>query len=405
MTPTCTEPADEPKKDRLVFDDAMPGLALRIAAGGAKSFLAQYTIAGRKRRVPIGRWGAIRLKQARTAAKSIFGDVARGQDVAHVRTTERKRVKAEAAASKVTLSTLLTQWDRLALAQHRNSYRAEAVRAIKAAFPGYLERRADALTRADAVEALDKLLKAGKATMAGRTLAYSRAAFTWAHKRGLVADNPFMGIPVGSDTVSRDRVLTVDELGVIWQAAGKLGWPFKPIMRLLILTAQRRDEVAGMRWSELSADRTTWTIPAERSKNRKAHIVHLAPAAQAILAELPRMSRSDLVFTLTGTTPVSGFSHAKARLDRLVAELQAGEAGQDPPEPLAGWRVHDFRRSSVTWMAEHGIAPHVADRILNHVRGTISGVAAVYQRGEFLAERKAALESWAGVVSRVSGRG
>ena len=390
------------QKDRLVFDDALPGLALRIMANGTKSFLAQYTIAGRKRRVPIGRWGAITLKQGRTAAKGIFGDVAKGQDVAGARTAEREQAKAEAAASKITLAVLLEQWTALALAQHRDSYRCEAVRAIKAAFPGHLDRRADALTRADAIAALDRLTKAGKATMAGRTLAYSRACFTWAAKRGKVTDNPFLAIPVGSGTVSRDRVLTEDELSVIWRASEKLGTPFAAIMRLLILTAQRRDEVAGMRWSELAADRTTWTIPKERAKNGRAHLVHLAPAVRAIVAELPRMGRSDLVFTTNGKTPVSGFSRAKERLDGFVAELRAEdarEAGQRAPEPMPAWRVHDFRRTAVTWMAGHGVAPHVADRLLNHVRGTISGVAAVYQRGEFLAERKAALERWEEVVA------
>ena len=139
------------QKDRLVFDDSLPGLAVRITANGGKFFLAQYTVAGRRRRVPIGRWGAVTLKAARQAARGILGDVAKGQDVAAVRTTERKRIASEAAADKLTLSTLLDDWDRLALAQQRDSYRKEAVRAIKAAFPGHLDRRADALTRADAL--------------------------------------------------------------------------------------------------------------------------------------------------------------------------------------------------------------------------------------------------------------
>ncbi|HEY0204443.1 MAG TPA: site-specific integrase [Acetobacteraceae bacterium] len=399
------------QKDRLVFDDTLPGLAVRITAGGRKFFLAQYTVAGQRRRVPIGRWGAVTLKAARTAAKGILGDVAKGQDVAAVRTAERVRVKGEAAADKLTLDALLEQWSDMALIERRPSYRKEAVRAVKAAFPGHLTRRAEALTRADALAGLDALGKAGKPTMAGRTLAYARACYTWAMKRGKVSSNPFLALPISTGTVSRDRVLTDAEVALIWTAAGELGHPFGPLVRVLLLTAQRRDEVGGMRWSELSGDRTTWTIPKERAKNGRAHVVHLAPTVRAILADVPRFAWAtldgevrpspDLVFTTTGKTPVSGYSNAKDALEAHIAKARtkaAAAAGQKAPPALQPWRMHDFRRTAVTWMAGNGVAPHVADRLLNHVQGTISGVAAVYQRQQFLAERKAALEVWAGHV-------
>ena len=239
-----------------MFDDALPGLAVRITSGGKKTFLAQYTIAGQRRRVPIGRWGAVTLKAARLAARGILGDVAKGQDVAYVRTTARKKVKAEATANKLTLAALLEQWNRLALADKRDSYRREAVRAVKAAYPDCLERRADTLTRETALAALDAMVKAGKATMAGRTLAYARACFTWAMKRDLVAANPFLALPIGSGTVSRDRVLNMAEVALIWREVGEMIYPFGPLIRLLLMTAQRREEVAGMGWSEISADGT-----------------------------------------------------------------------------------------------------------------------------------------------------
>ncbi len=400
------------QKDRLVFDDTLPGLAVRITAAGGKSFLAQYTVAGQRRRVPIGRWGAVTLKAARQAAKGILGDVAKGQDVAAVRTAKREQVKADAAADKLTLDALLTQWSDLALAQRKASYRKEAVRAVRMAFPGHLDRRADALTREDAVAALDALARAGKVAMPGRTAAYGRACYAWAGKRGMVSGNPFVALPIPPGNVSRDRVLTDAEVALIWAAAGALGHPFGPLVQLLLLTAQRREEVGGMMWSELSEDRATWTIPKERAKNGKAHVVHLAPAARAILADVPRFVWAeppgkgqarppDLVFTTTGKTPVSGYSNAKDALDAHIAKARAkaaAGAGQAAPPPLPPWRMHDFRRTAVTWMAGNGVAPHVADRLLNHVQGTISGVAAVYQRQQFLAERKAALEAWAGHV-------
>ena len=407
---------DPGQKDRLVFDDTLPGLAVRITAAGGKSFLAQYTVAGQRRRVPIGRWGAVTLKAARTAARGILGDVAKGQDVAAIRTAKREQVKAEAAADKLTLNALLGQWAEMALAKRKPSYSREAVRAVKMAFAGHLDRRADALTREDAVAALDALARAGKVAMPGRTAAYGRACYAWAGKRGMVPSNPFVALPIPAGNVSRDRVLTDGEVALIWQAAGALGHPFGPLFRLLLLTAQRREEVAGMGWSELSEDRATWTIPKERAKNGKAHVVHLVPAARAILDDVPVFVRPavdgtaqlppDLVFTTTGKTPVSGFSGAKDQLDALIAKARAeaaADAGQAAPPALPPWRLHDFRRTAVTWMAGHGVAPHVADRLLNHVAGTISGVAAVYQRQQFLAERRAALEAWAAHVVRLSG--
>jgi integrase len=140
-----------------------------------------------------------------------------------------------------------------------------------------------------------------------------------------------------------------------------------------------------------------------REQVGEARVHSLAPEVRALLAGITKVEKSDLVFTTTGKTPVSGFTKAKARLDGDVQELRAkaaAEVGKSAPEAIPGWRLHDFRRTAVTWMASNGIAPHVADRLLNHIQGTISGVAAIYQPGEFLAERKAALGAWAGWVTK-----
>ncbi len=234
--------------------------------------------------------------------------------------------------------------------------------------------------------------------MAGRTMAYGRACYGWAQKRGKVPSNPFVGLPVPAAIVSRDRVLSGQEIGEVWRAAGALGFPFGPLVRLLLLTAQRRDEVAGMRWSEVSADMATWTIPAGRAKNGAAHVVHLAPEARALLAGVPRFAGCDLVFTTTGKAPVSGYSKAKERLDAAIAAARAEAAmkGGAEAELMPLWRLHDLRRSAVTWLAGAGFPPHVCDKLLNHVATTgMSDVARVYQRAQFLPERKAALEAWA----------
>jgi integrase len=375
-------------KDRMVFDDALPGLAVRITPKG-KSFLVQYTKGGVRRRVAIGRWGAVTLAAARKAAKGIIGEVAGGKDVAKERAEERARRVKEAAETKLTLEELLKKWERLALTNRRESYRHEALRSLRAAFPSQLGEPAVALSRETVVQVLDAITSAGRTASAARTLAYGRASYNWTRKRGEIAMNPFADLPAPDTVPARDRYLSESEVATVWTAASEMPWPFGSIFQLLLLTAQRREEVIGMRWTELSPDRSIWTIPKERAKNARAHLVHLAPSAAAIIQALPRLSKSDLVFTTTGRTAVSGVSKAKARLDAAARKLWKGEGAMPP------WRLHDFRRTAVTWLAGQGVPPHVCDRLLNHVTGTIRGVAAVYQKQEFLPERKAALEKWA----------
>ena len=154
--------------------------------------------------------------------------------------------------------------------------------------------------------------------------------------------------------------------------------------RFLLLTLCRREEAARMTWGELSADRKTWTLPASRSKNHKAHIVKLPPAAQRVLTSLSKIKGNSLVFALNEKKGLSAFTSITKRLGQTSSKDR--------------WRLHDFRRTGVTRLAEMGFPPHVCDRLLNHAGGTISGVAKIYQQHDFQAERKAALEGWAAYV-------
>jgi integrase len=189
---------------------------------------------------------------------------------------------------------------------------------------------------------------------------------------------------------ARDRVLTDAEVGQVWRACGASGEPFGSAVRLLLLTGCRLNEVAGMRTPELSDDGATWTIPGERTKNGRAHVVPLSPQAREVLAGVLRISDS-LVFTTNGRTPVSGWSKVKRRLDR-AAEIPS-------------WRLHDLRRTAATGMAELGVPPHVVEAALNHVSGARAGVAGTYNRAAYAAEKRAALERWgAHVAGLASGR-
>ena len=265
------------RKDRLVFDDKCPKLGVRITAAGTKSFLVQWTdrATGRKIREPLGVWGSTTIEKARTAAEAVIGDVARGVD----RAAERQRKKAEAEASRaeaaLTLDRLIDDWAALHLSQRRPRYAGEAQRALRYAFAAHLSKPATKLTRAVVIDVLDGMTKRGNPTTAGRTLAYGRACYTWARKRGKVPSSPFTDLPMASATSERDRALTDAEVVEVWAAAGTLPYPWGPYYRLALLTLQRREEVAGIRWSELSADLVLWRIPGSRMKTGKPHDCHL----------------------------------------------------------------------------------------------------------------------------------
>jgi len=209
--------------------------------------------------------------------------------------------------------------------------------------------------------------------------------------------SPAAGMRLPTKEHPRDRALTDDEIRWLWLACEATEWPFGPLVKLLLLTAQRRDEVAGIERPEIDLEKKTWTIPREKAKNDRAHEVQLSTAAIEVLNALPRVS-DGLVFTSTGTTPVSGFSRAKLRLDAAMLAAKREELGEKCG-PIQPWTLHDLRRTAATGMARLGFAPHVVDKVLNHVGGTIRGVAAVYNRFEYVEERRGALEAWGRYVT------
>jgi integrase len=391
------------QKDRLVFDTDCPGLGVRMTAKGTKTFLVQWTDPATKRKVreAIGVWGGITIEQARAATRVRLGEVAKGISPAAERKKRKDEADALRAEASLSLGVLIDQWAALHLTHRRPRYAAEATRAVRQAFSDHLKRPAAHLSRATAISVLDKMGQAGKATTAGRTMAYARACYAWAEKRGKVPSNPFSNLPVSASATERERALTEAEAREVWSAAGTLPFPFGPFYRIAVLTLQRREEVAGMRWSELSSDLTLWTIPGSRMKNGRPHDVHLTQAAREILKELPRFDGSDLVFTSRGATPVSGFSKAKRQLDEAIAAArdEAAEKVGGMAQAMEPWRLHDVRRTGVTRLAALGFDSIVVDKLLAHQPGKLKGVASVYQRHNFAKERAAALEAWAAHVT------
>jgi integrase len=368
-------------KDRLYFDDGQPGLAVRVSAKGARTYLVQYTIRGVRRRMPLP---ASTLATARSAAAAILGDVAKGVDPFDVRKQATAGAKRKAARDAFTLKLLLDQWGSLHLAGKRERYAVEAVRALRHAFGKELSSPAAAMDREGVVRVLDSLSKAGKTAMANRTAAYGRACYHWAIKRGTLTSNPFVDLPLPR-VEARDRILEDDELRAVWQATER-GGVFNQIVRMLMLTGQRLEEVAGMAWAELSADLTYWTIPAARAKNAQDSIVPLSPQAQAILRSAGRYEGNELVFPGKYST-FSGWSKAKAALDRASG--------------CTDWRLHDVRRTVATGLQSLGVRLEVTEAILNHVSGSRAGIVGVYQRHDWKAEKRAALNAWGERVATI----
>lgn len=394
------------KDQRLVVrDKECRGLALVVNPTGMRWEFAYrprgtHPETGRRwpnRTVTLGNPESLSPDGARAEAGRLKGEAKAGRDplaerkaAAAARHAAEAEAKARVLEQRFTFGKLVDAWEKGREGDRRPSYLREAVSCLKRNLPDWQDRPASDITLREGVRSLDALKAKKGVVAANRTLAYGRAAFSWALKRQMVALNPLRGIERPGREVPRERVLTGAELGAIWRACDALGDVQAAFVRVLMLTLQRREEVVSMPWAELSADLATWTLPAERTKNRKTHIVHLTEPVQAVLATLPRADGADRVFaggSKSGT--IGAFARIKSAVDAEMAKAGA---------EISDWRFHDFRRAGVTALADMGFAPHVCDRLLNHITGSIQGVAAVYQRAEFLAERKAALEVWAKFV-------
>jgi integrase len=244
-----------------------------------------------------------------------------------------------------------------------------------------------AIGKRDIVELASEIAQRGTPMAANTLLKVIKTFLNWCVGRAVIDASPAEGVPLPGKEIARDRVLTNNELVSVIRAARQIGGAYGGIVEMLVLTGQRREEVAQMVGDEIDFNSRTWTLPGSRTKNGKPHIVHLS---EACIKLIKRASRSgSYVFSISGVRPFQNFTNAKRVLDELSG--------------VTGWRLHDLRRTCVSGMARLGVPPHVADKILNHQSGTISGVAAVYQRHDFLAERKLALERWGQYIETLVG--
>jgi integrase len=349
-----------------LFDASVRGLGLRVATSGTKSWFMMRRFNGRMLRTTFGRYPELPLAIARLKAPGVLADMANGQ-TAGQRKTDLFRV-------------ILDEWLKKDQAQNKSAHQVR-VAMYKHALPAFGSMPVASITKRDVNRLIDKIVDSGSPIAANRVLAFTKRFFSWCKERDILELSPAEAIRAPSKEKTRDRVLTLEEMKKFWVACDQIGYPWGPIFQLLLLTGARLREVAQASWDEISIVDRTLDLPARRTKNGRSHQIQLSVQAMNIIQALPKVEGQGLLFTTNRTTAVSGFSKVKKRLD-----IMSG---------VSDWRYHDLRRSFATHSTERlGISPVIADKILNHATGQVRGVAAIYQHGEYLKERRVALQEW-----------
>ena len=381
LTKSSIDVLPTPSSDVIYWDAAFPGFGLKVTPKGRKVFLILYRTGGagsKLRKYTIGPYGRVTLHQARVAAQKVFAAKLEGRDLAAEKREARRRVVADRVEDL--LETFILQH----VSQNRSAYEISRLLRREMGKP-WSGRSIHEITKRDVVDVISAIEQRGAPGTANKTLKVIKTFLRWCVGRAVLDRSPAEGVPMPAKVVTRDRVLTDGELAQVILAARQMSGPYGGIVELLALTGQRREEVAAMTWGELDLHRRVWTLPKSRTKNAKEHAVHLSEQSMAVL--LRTTVRGPFVFTVLGSKPFREFSRTKRQIDEFSG--------------VTGWRLHDLRRTCVSGMARIGIPPHVADKILNHQSGTISGVAAVYQRHNFLDERKGALERWGAHIAKI----
>jgi integrase len=368
---------------REVPDGDVRGMYLAIQPSGAMSFVLRYRHAGRSRKLTIG-GVEMGLGEARRRAEAARAAIAGGKDPAGEKTADK--AKQADTVEAIVAEFIEKHVERSTKPSTGAEYKRLFEKQIVAAWRG---RRLADITRRDVNGLLDEIARHAPIG-ANRALALLKTFCGWAVSREIIEHAPTDGVQARSIETPRDRALDDRELKIVWSACDAIGWPYRDIVRLLMLTGARRGEVVGMRWCEIDFDKRLWTLPASRTKNKRSHALPLSSAAIGILRSLPRVD-GDLVFPSNNHLPVSGYSRAKIRLDRAVAEIVEEEQSTS----LAQWGFHDLRRSAASGLARIGVDLPVIERVLNHVSGSFGGIVGVYQKHRFEDRMARALDAWA----------
>ena len=378
---------DDGKSDQIIFDSEMKGFGFRLRSDGGqlrKSWIVQYRVKGRTKRFRIGAYPTIKADQAREKARKVLAAVVLGDDPQAEREAERLN------GSRTLRSVADAYLETKALQVERGEYRANSYRVTKiyltgANYFGPLHKTpVTDVTLADIAARLNAINRNSGSATVGRARAALSSMFSWAMTQGFMGPsphNPVVGTSAPDSAPSRDRVLKDTEMAAIWRACKDD--EFGKIVKLLALTGCRREEIGGLRWSEIDLEAGTITLPKERVKNKHEHTLPLTPMAMEIVRSIPQRLGRDHLFGGRSGSGFTRWSEDKGKLDSLLCE------------DVGPWRLHDIRRSVATGMADLDVEPHIIEAVLNHYSGHRSGVGGVYNRAKYARQIATALALWA----------
>ena len=353
-----------PKSGQVdVWDDLLPSFGVRVGTTGRKSFFVGTRIRGKYRRITLKPpYDQLSLADARERAKLIMADAQAGVG------PELRKKREEKGTFGAVAAAFMQDF------AHSHRTRDEMQRKIDVDLAEWHDRQITEITRKD-IKELIRVKARTSPIAANRLLSLIAKILNWAVKEELIEASPAIQIDRPGQEMERERSLTADEIKIAWEAFDRLGYPFGPLFKMLLVTGQRRGEVAGMKWSEITAD--GWRIPGERAKNSKGHLVPLSSLAREILDGVPEIG--ELVFRSHSDTPFQGWSRPAKRLQKLCG-------------PMEPWHLHDLRRTFATHLRSLGIDRLVVSKLLNHAEG---GVTSIYDRYTADPEQAAAMERWA----------
>jgi integrase len=376
------------KTDHITWDAELRGFGYRMRVGAdgkvLRTWVVQYKRAGATRRLLLGSGGVLGAEAARAAAKKVLAKVALGEDPQADRTDRRGK-------DRLTLRALVDEYLAAKQPQLRPRSFIEAKRYLTSGYFKPLHGMPlDTITRRDVAARVVAIMRESGSPTAARARGALSSFFVWAMQMGLLEYNPTIGSTKPAESKPRERVLADDELAAIWRACGDDA--FGKVIKLLVLTACRRAEIGDGCWSELDDPErpSTFTIPARRAKNGRAHTLPVMPMMRDIIASVPRLVSRDQLFGLRGDG-FTGWVKGKHALDERSG--------------VTAWTVHDIRRSAATRMADLGVQPHIIEQILNHQSGHKAGPAGIYNRSSYEREVRAALALWEDHIRTLVGGG
>ena len=383
----------KPAEKRYEVSDIVPGLVLRVTPNGTKTYVVRYRFGAKICRLTVGRADDISLSDARDIAREALKSVRSGINPAAEK-KENNREKADNAIFlKDAVSTFLNGHVKFLKSKHEIERML-----VKDIIPALGDIDIKTITRHDVLNLTRKIKNGGHDIYANRIFACLRSLFRFCveNEIGGIQISPLVGLRLPAKERKRERVLLDDELALIWLASEKLSKIWGTFFKMLILTGARRAEVAEAKWAEFdfNQEKPTWTLSEKRTKNGRVFVLPISPFIIDILNGIPKLSGCDYVFTVTGKTPIIGFSDAKERLEGQVKILVEKMGIQDNHLFSENWRIHDIRRTVATGMARIGIQPHVIEAALNHVSGAKAGVAGIYNRYSYFNEKTEAFTKW-----------